>query len=132
MLTVGIKLISPLAFFSNHIDLFYTVLYQKNIISQYRIVNASNCQLISFAVNRLGYLVLPKSFQKNASHPFGFFNAHRFTKASFRHRFALKKPLTFVRGFVSRSRAGSNRCRSFCRALPNHSATGPFWDVKLT
>ena len=42
------------------------------------------------------------------------------------HHFALKKPLTFVRGFVSRSRAGSNRCRSFCRALPNHSATGPY------
>ena len=89
-------------------------------------------QLISFAVNRLGYLVLPKAFQKNASHSFGFFNAHRFTKASFRHRFALKKPLTFVRGFVSRSRAGSNRCRSFCRALPNHSATGPFWKAKIT
>ena len=25
-----------------------------------------------------------------------------------------------------RSRAGSNRCTSFCRALPNHSATGPY------
>jgi hypothetical protein len=24
-----------------------------------------------------------------------------------------------------RSRADSNRCRSFCRALPSHSATGP-------
>jgi hypothetical protein len=38
-------------------------------------INASNCQLIAFAVNRLGYLVLPKAFQKNAKHPFGFFNA---------------------------------------------------------
>jgi hypothetical protein len=37
--------------------------------------NAFGCQLISFAVSRLGYLVLPKAFQKNASHPFGFFNA---------------------------------------------------------
>jgi len=35
----------------------------------------SDCQLIAFAVSRLGYLVLPKAFQKNASHPFGFFNA---------------------------------------------------------
>ena len=26
-----------------------------------------------------------------------------------------------------RSRAGSNRCTSFCRALPNHSATGPYF-----
>ena len=25
-----------------------------------------------------------------------------------------------------RSRADSNRCGSFCRALPSHSATGPF------
>jgi hypothetical protein len=31
-------------------------------------------QLISFAVFRLGYLILPKAFQKNASHPFSFFN----------------------------------------------------------
>ena len=43
-----------------------------------------------------------------------------------------KKPLTCVRGFVSRSRADSNRCRSFCRALPSHSATGPFRDAKIT
>jgi hypothetical protein len=50
--------------------------------SEYQIVNASNCQLISFAVNRLGYLVLPKAFQKNASHPFGFFGSHHLTQAS--------------------------------------------------
>ena len=33
-----------------------------------------------------------------------------------------------IRSFLilpRRSRAGSNRCTSFCRALPNHSATGP-------
>jgi hypothetical protein len=35
---------------------------------------AFGCQLIAFAVNRLGYLGKPKAFQKNASHPFGFFN----------------------------------------------------------
>jgi hypothetical protein len=50
-------------------------------------------------------LVLPKAFQKNASHPFGFFNAPQLTCASTRRCVALKKPLTFVRGFVSRSRA---------------------------
>ena len=27
--------------------------------------------------------------------------------------------------FLLRSRADSNRCRSFCRAQPSHSATGP-------
>ena len=48
------------------------------------------------------FVTFIKAFQKNAKHSFGFFNAHRFTKASFRHRFALKKPLTFVRGFVIR------------------------------
>ena len=39
------------------------------------------CQLISFAVNRFGYLVLPKAFQKNASHPFGFFNTRKLRRA---------------------------------------------------
>lgn len=34
---------------------------------------------------------------------------------------AKHNPLLFLR-----SRPDSNRCRSFCRALPNHSATGPF------
>lgn len=28
---------------------------------------------------------------------------------------------------LRRSRADSNRCGSFCRALPSHSATGPFY-----
>ena len=32
--------------------------------------------------------------------------------------------------FIRRSRADSNRCRSFCRALPSHSATGPWENVK--
>jgi hypothetical protein len=32
------------------------------------------CQLIAFAVTRFGYLGKPKAFQKNALHPFGFFN----------------------------------------------------------
>lgn len=38
-----------------------------------------------------------------------------------------KKPL-IIGVFVTfkRSRADSNRCRSFCRAQPSHSATGPF------
>jgi hypothetical protein len=40
------------------------------------------CQLISFAVNRLGYLVLPKAFQKHASHSFGFFGSRHLTQAS--------------------------------------------------
>ena len=43
-----------------------------------------------------------KAFQKYAMRTFCFFNAHRFTKASFRHRLALKKPVTFVTGFVIR------------------------------
>jgi hypothetical protein len=30
-----------------------------------------------------------------------------------------------------RSRADSNRCTSFCRALPSHSATRPDWGAKL-
>jgi hypothetical protein len=32
-----------------------------------------------------------------------------------------------VQGFRMRSRADSNRCSSFCRAEPSHSATGPFF-----
>jgi uridine phosphorylase len=32
-----------------------------------------------------------------------------------------------MRSFFQRSRADSNCCRSFCRALPSHSATGPFF-----
>ncbi len=32
---------------------------------------------------------------------------------------------------VLRSRADSNRCTSFCRALPSHSATRPDWGAKL-
>jgi hypothetical protein len=39
-------------------------------------------QLISFAVFRLGYLGKPKAFQKNASHPFGFFGSRHLTQAS--------------------------------------------------
>ena len=35
-----------------------------------------------------------------------------------------------IRGF-QRSRADSNRCRSFCRAQPSHSATRPFQDLGL-
>jgi len=42
----------------------------------------SDCQLIAFAVNRLGYLVLPKAFQKNAKHSFGFFGSRHLTQAS--------------------------------------------------
>jgi hypothetical protein len=44
--------------------------------------NAFGCQLISFAVSRIGYLVLLKAFQKNASHPFGFFGSRHLTQAS--------------------------------------------------
>jgi hypothetical protein len=43
---------------------------------------AFGCQLIAFAVSRFGYLVLPKAFQKNASHPFGFFGSRHLTQAS--------------------------------------------------
>lgn len=39
---------------------------------------------------------------------------------------AKKIPLIAQRYFRKRSRADSNRCRSFCRALPSHSATRPF------
>ena len=31
-----------------------------------------------------------------------------------------------------RSEADSNRCSSFCRAEPSHSAIGPFPQVKIT
>ena len=119
-------------------------------------------QLISFAVFRFGILVLPKAFQVNASHSLGRLVPHcvrrfssrytHFTQSLSSKCFAsacvflrssvyesklstplrIKKPLTCVRGFVSRSRADSNRCRSFCRALPSHSATGPFRDAKIT
>jgi hypothetical protein len=44
--------------------------------------NTFGCQLISFAVSRFGYLVLPKAFQKNATHPFGFFGSRHLTQAS--------------------------------------------------
>jgi hypothetical protein len=37
-------------------------------------VLVKDSQLILFAVFRLGYLGKPKAFQKNASHPFCFFN----------------------------------------------------------
>ena len=39
-----------------------------------------------------------------------------------------KKSADFTGTFANfkRSRADSNRCGSFCRALPDHSATGPF------
>ena len=43
-----------------------------------------------------------QSLSKVRHATFCFFNAHRFTKASFRHRLALKKPVTFVTGFVIR------------------------------
>ena len=45
---------------------------------------------------------LPKAFQLNAAHLVGFFNAHPLNQASLFRGFALKKPLTFVRGFVAR------------------------------
>ena len=44
----------------------------------------------------------PKAFQLNASRSVGFFNAHPLNQASLFRGFALKKPLTFVRGFVAR------------------------------
>ena len=87
---------------------------------------ASLLMHIRFAHYGLSIVFVSKQAStKSSTHPIHFV-------ACFRHRFALKKPLTFVRGFVSRSRAGSNRCRSFCRALPNHSATGPCWKAKIT
>jgi hypothetical protein len=43
--------------------------------NQIRIANAS-------IVFRLGYLGKPKAFQKNASHPFGFFGSRHLTQAS--------------------------------------------------
>ena len=90
-------------------------------------------QLIEFAAFLLGNLALPKAFQQIASLFVAFFNAHPLNQASLFRGFALKKPVTFVTGFVSRSRADSNRCRSFCRALPSHSATGPFFrNAKIT
>src|SRR5438105_3755544 len=47
-----------------------------------------------------------------------------------------KKSLKFFKlkafiGFGWRFRADSNRCRSFCRAQPSHSATEPFVHAKL-
>ena len=36
-----------------------------------------------------------------------------------------RKKLTQESALFSRSRADSNRCRSFCRAQPSHSATRP-------
>lgn len=42
-----------------------------------------------------------------------------------------KKPAhrrVFYKMIILRSRADSNRCGSFCRALPNHSATGPIME----
>ena len=40
----------------------------------------------------------------NSNHRFEFvfFNANRFTKVNFRQLFALKKPVTFVTGYVAR------------------------------
>ena len=52
---------------------------------------------------------LPKAFQLNASRLVVFFNAPRFTKVNFRHLFALKKPVTFVTGFVANIVLHSNQ-----------------------
>ena len=46
----------------------------------------------------------------------------------FKHK---KTPVRMHRGVFLRSRADSNRCTSFCRALPSHSATRPDWGAKL-
>jgi hypothetical protein len=46
-------------------------------------------------------VALPKAFQNQTSFAFGFFNAHPLNQASLLRGFALKKPLTFVRGFVA-------------------------------
>ena len=45
---------------------------------------------------------LPKAFQLNASRSVGFFNAPPLNQASLFRGFALKKPVTFVTGFVAR------------------------------
>ena len=45
---------------------------------------------------------LPKAFQLNSSRSVGFFNAHPLNQASLFRGFALKKPVTFVTGFVAR------------------------------
>jgi hypothetical protein len=44
---------------------------------------------------------LPKALQPNASRSVGFFNAHLLIQASLIRNFALKKPVTYVTGFVA-------------------------------
>ena len=67
-----------------------------------------------------------KAFQLNAMRLVCFFASHRFTKASFRHRFETKKPVTFVTGFAERKGFEPPiRCRihAFQACSLNHSDT---------
>ncbi len=47
------------------------------------------------------------------------------------HNETKKAPFQVLFFEFPRSRADSNRCGSFCRALPSHSATGPFGSAKV-
>jgi hypothetical protein len=52
---------------------------------------------------------LPKALQPNASRSVGFFNAHLLIQASLIRNFALKKPVTYVTGFVATIELHSNQ-----------------------
>jgi hypothetical protein len=118
----------------------------QQIASLSRIANASHCLPLrlsrftqSLSTNRFAFTdsqcfalssasaisLYPKPLQQQTSFAVVLFLCSLAYKSTLLTLLALKKPLTFVRGFVSRSRADSNRCGSFCRALPSHSATGP-------
>ena len=53
------------------------------------------------------------------------------TRRIFRRHKRKNRPALAGRLSSLRSRADSNRCTSFCRALPSRSATRPFWCAKL-
>ena len=80
------------------------------------------------SLSRFGYLALPKAFPTQILDLcFAFFILVSLHKHACVAALNEKSLLRFIGGgFVSRSRADSNRCGSFCRALPSHSATGPF------
>ena len=65
-----------------------------------------DCQLSSASdlstASTSSQFALPKALQPNASRSVGFFNAHLLIQASLIRNFTLKKPVTYVTGFVAR------------------------------
>ena len=75
--------------------------YSSYIILKNNTVARPDCQLRCTTLSSPQF-DLPKAFQLNASRSVGLFNAHPLYQASLFRGFTLKKPVTFVTGFVAR------------------------------